>query len=59
MNNFKSQYEDDYNKLIDVLTDEISKPPSKNEPCFNNEETPVQSVDFDNNDYDYIQEVTR
>lgn len=59
MNKFKSQYEDEYNKLIDALTDEISKLPSKREPHFNNDETQCQGVEFDNIDYDYIHEVIR
>jgi len=61
LDKFKSQYEDEYNKLIDALNDEISESPRKNEPRFNNEKSSIGefTTDFDNNDYDYIREVIR
>lgn len=61
MDKFKSQYEDEYNNLIDALNDEISESPRKNEPRFNNEKslTGGFTTDFDNNDYDYIHEMIR
>lgn len=61
MSKFESYYKDDYTKLIDGLTEGISKLSKKNKPQLHEEKTFIPETLFlteiDNDNYDTIHEV--